>query len=164
MDRGTRPPALRTATQDHRIAGLQAQRAGVRRHVRTALVDDADDAERHAHALDHQAVGPGPLRSDAAERIRQCGDVLQALCHRLDALVVEFQAIEHRVGQAARTRRVHVLAVGFEDLGTTGPQLCGRAQQGLVALRGAGDGQRFATADGGTPQRLHLFGERRIDG
>ena len=56
--------ALGAAAQDRGIAGLEAERAGIGRHVRAALVDDADDAERHAHALDRQAVRPRPaLRS-----------------------------------------------------------------------------------------------------
>ncbi len=54
--------AVGAAAQDRRVAGLEAQRAGVGRHVRPALVDDADDAERHAHALDLEAVGPRPVR------------------------------------------------------------------------------------------------------
>ena len=44
--------ALRAAAQDRGVAGLEAQRAGVGGHVGAALVDDADHAERHAHALE----------------------------------------------------------------------------------------------------------------
>ena len=44
------------------IAGLEAERAGIGRHVGPALIDDADDAERRAHALDVQAVRAGPIR------------------------------------------------------------------------------------------------------
>ena len=62
--------AVRAAAQDRRVAGLEAERAGVRRHVRPALVDDADDAERHAHALDLEAVGPRPVCEHAADRDR----------------------------------------------------------------------------------------------
>ena len=40
------------AAQHHRVAALQAKRAGVRGDVRPAFVDDADDAERRRHALD----------------------------------------------------------------------------------------------------------------
>ena len=52
---------LAAAAQDRRIGRPQAQRAGIGGHVRTALVNDADHTERHAHALDPQAVGPRPL-------------------------------------------------------------------------------------------------------
>ena len=65
---GSRAPsgAFRAAAQDRRIAGLQAQHRGVGRHVRAALVDHADHAERHAHALDRHAVRPRPaVRSTA---------------------------------------------------------------------------------------------------
>ena len=43
------------AAQDRRIARLEAQAGGVRRHVRTRFVDDADDTERHAHQADLDA-------------------------------------------------------------------------------------------------------------
>ena len=62
--------ALGAAAQDGGVAGLQAQRARIAGHVGPALVDDADDAERHAHARDVEAVGPGPLRDRGADRDR----------------------------------------------------------------------------------------------
>ena len=46
--------------QDRGVAGLQAQRTGVSRYVGAAFEDDADDAERRAHALYFQTVGPLP--------------------------------------------------------------------------------------------------------
>ena len=69
--RGSSDEALGAAAQDRGVAGLEAQRAGVGGHVRAALVDDADDAERHAHALDGHAVRPRPAFGDLADRIGQ---------------------------------------------------------------------------------------------
>ena len=43
------------------VARLDAERAGVGGDVGPGLVDHADDADRHAHAADHQAVGPRPF-------------------------------------------------------------------------------------------------------
>ena len=48
MDGAARAQAVGAAAQDRGIAGFQAQRAGIGGHVRPALIDDADDAERHA--------------------------------------------------------------------------------------------------------------------
>jgi hypothetical protein len=89
VDRAARVRALRAAAQDHRIAGLQAQRARVGRHVRPALVDDADHAERHAHALDDEPVRPRPLGDHAADRIGQRGDLLEPARHGLEPCRVE---------------------------------------------------------------------------
>ena len=89
LDRAARMVAIGAAAQDRRVAGLEAQRARIRRHVRAALVDDADDAQRHAHALDLQAVRPRPLRQHRADGIGQRRDLLEALGHGLDALGVE---------------------------------------------------------------------------
>ena len=44
--------ALGAAAQDRGVACFQAERAGVCRHVGAAFVNDADDAERHADALE----------------------------------------------------------------------------------------------------------------
>ena len=63
---------------------LMHSAGGVARDVRTVLVDDADDAERHPHLVDVQAVGTGPALDDLTDRIRQRGDVAQAGRHRRD--------------------------------------------------------------------------------
>ena len=73
VDRRRRTHALAPAAQDRGVPGLEAQRARIRGHVRPALVDDADDAERHAHALDHAgrsgvATPRSRCRSDPAAR------------------------------------------------------------------------------------------------
>ena len=47
VDRARRAVAVGAAAQDHGVAGLERQRAGVGGDVRPALVDHADDAERH---------------------------------------------------------------------------------------------------------------------
>ncbi len=96
MDGARGMEALGAAAQDRRIAGLEADAAGIRGHVRPRLVDDADDAERHAHALDGEAVRPRPFGQHGADGIGKGRDLLQPLGHRLDALVVELQPVEQR--------------------------------------------------------------------
>ena len=100
--------ALAATAQDGRIAGLEAQRTGIARHVRPALVDDADDAERHAHALDPQPVRTHPVRHDRADGIRERRDLLDADGHRLDARSIETQPVEHRATETGSLRRIHV--------------------------------------------------------
>ena len=104
--------ALGAATQDGGVAGLEAQTTRIAGHVRPALVDDADDAERHAHPRDVEAVGTRPLRHDGADGIGQRGDILDALRHGLDALLIERETIEHGAGQSLGARRLHVLRIG----------------------------------------------------
>ncbi len=69
MDGAARAQAVGAAAQDRGIAGFQAERAGVGGHVRPAFVNDSNDSERDADALDGHAVGPRPGRHDAAHRI-----------------------------------------------------------------------------------------------
>ena len=92
MDGARRAVAVGAAAQDHGVAGLQRQRAGVGGDVGPAFVDDADDAERHAHALDGHAVRARPGFGDLADRIGQLADDVEALGHRFDALVVRAPA------------------------------------------------------------------------
>src|SRR5690606_33778783 len=49
VDRLRRIGAVGAATQNHGITRLEAERAGISRHVWAALVDDADDAERRPY-------------------------------------------------------------------------------------------------------------------
>jgi hypothetical protein len=86
MDGARRIGGIRAAAQDHRIAGLEAERAGIGRHVRAALIDDADDAERRAHAFDLQPVRAVPGGDDRADGIGQFGDGANAVGHGLHAL------------------------------------------------------------------------------
>ena len=70
--------ARRRAAQHDRVAGLQAQRGGVDRDVRPRLVDDGDDAERHAHLAHVQPVGQPAAVDDLADRVGQRGDLAHA--------------------------------------------------------------------------------------
>ena len=67
--------AERGAAQDDRVARLQAQRRGVDRHVRARLVDDRDDAERHAHLAHVQAVRQATALDHLADRVGERGDL-----------------------------------------------------------------------------------------
>ena len=69
--RPRRVKALGSAAQDRRVAGFERQPAGVCRDIRPALVNDADDAERHGDALDGEPVRPRPFGEDTADRIGQ---------------------------------------------------------------------------------------------
>ena len=87
---------LRAAAQDHGVARLEAQRAGVGGDVRAALVDHADDAERRADAADVQAGRHVPFGDDVAHRVALRGHGAQPVGHGADAPVVEGQPVDHR--------------------------------------------------------------------
>ncbi len=118
MDRARRAMAVGAAAQDHGVAGFQGQRAGVGGDVRPALVDHADDAERHFHALDGHAVRPRPGFGDPADRIGEPAHHVEAFGHRLDALVVQRQPVERGGGQARGLAVGEVVGVGGEDVGS----------------------------------------------
>ena len=121
MDRARRAMAVRAAAQDHGVAGLERERAGVGGDVRPALVDHADDAERHAHALDRHAVRPRPGFGDLADRIGQARGPRRGRrpspATRLSSSV---EPVEERGVSARRLAVGHVLGIGGQDRGLAG--------------------------------------------
>ena len=95
---------LLAAAQDHGIAGLEAKRRGVDEDVGSALEDDADDAERHAHLLDRDAARTLTRPQLLADRIGQCRNVADAVHHRLEPCGREHETVDHRRSESVRLR------------------------------------------------------------
>src|SRR5262249_51822390 len=73
-----------TAAEDDGVAGLDAQAHRVHGDVRPRLVNEEDDAERHADLVDVQAVGTDVAVQYAADRIGQGGDLAQPVAGGLE--------------------------------------------------------------------------------
>ena len=80
------------------------------------FVDDADHAERHAHARNLQAVRPCPRRRHLPDRIGEHRDRAQAFGHRCDARRIEHQSVEESLVAVLAARRLEVLHIGVNDL------------------------------------------------
>ena len=168
--------AVRAAAQHHGVAALQAQRAGVGGDVGAALVDDADDAERHRDALDDEPVGPLHVAST-----RPTGSGSAATSSSASAIasirVVERQPVEERRGEALGARRRDVARVGGEDFaGALAQELAPRASSARfllsagalasarAAARASAPMARMAartSAAGGTVSEIDGLGHRR---
>ncbi len=85
--------ALRAAAQDRRVPRLEGQSAGIGGDVGPALIDDADDAERHGDPLDREPVGARPVGEHAADRVGELGDRLEPGGDRLDPLRIECKTV-----------------------------------------------------------------------
>ena len=72
------------------------------------LVDDRDDAERHAHLRQLDAVGQRVALDDLADGIGQRRERLERLRHRLDARGSQLEPVEQPLGDALRARGRHV--------------------------------------------------------
>gem|GEM_PF-4030168 len=109
--------------------------------MRTRLVDDADDAQRHPHPPDLNSGRPVFEIGDFAHGVGLGGDFSQALRHPMNAFGGQFQPVEQRRLQTGGATGVHV-------------QLVGRAQARLGRFQRVGDGvqggilaPRFGLAD-----------------
>ena len=114
-DGDIRADGLRTAAQDDGVAGLEAEPRGIGRDIRARLVDDADDAERHAHAADLEAIGADRRVVARRNGVRQGRRLAQALRHRGDAALVEQQAVEVRALDLLLARVLDVERIGLQD-------------------------------------------------
>jgi len=147
MDEPGRMEALGAAAQDGDVARFQAQGAGVRGHGRTALVDDADDPERHGDALDGQAARRRQGGQNPAHRIGEGGNRLEAGRNIVDALGVEAQPVDEGCGRPAGRGLHDVTAVGRDDLVAAPAHGRGRHPKGFgaVGIRRKGQGPRGPT-------------------
>ena len=116
----------------------------------TVLVDDADDAERHPHPPDAQAVRADPAVGDLADRIGQRRHFAQAGGHRLDARRREAQAVDDRGRGTGPLGPVDVDGVGVEHIGGPLEQQVGGGVKGGVLGRRGRAGER---PDGGLGPR-----------
>ena len=153
----------RRAAQHDRVARLQAQRGRVDRDVRPRLVDDGDDAERHAHLAHVEAVGQPLAVDDLADRVGQRRDRAHAVGHRAHARLVERQAVEQRGVEPVRAPRLHVARVGLEDLRRARLERVGdRVQRGVLGARGQrGERPRRVAGGAGTARRRARAGGGR---
>ena len=141
------PPRRITALPD-----ISAERAGIGGDVGPALVDDADDAERHAHAASFMPLGRVRLVDDRADRIGQRGDRLDAPATPSSRFGIEPQPIEQRRRQAVGGAGGHVLGVGGEDRGFGGAQVArGGVERGGLGRRSAWSARMRAAARARAP-------------
>ena len=126
--------ALRSATENHGVPGLETQGGGVRSHVRSAFVNYSDDPERYADALNDQPVRSLPFRHDAADGIRQPRNHFEAGSHGLDACLIEHEAVEHCAGQTSLAARRHILRILGQNLPRLRSDPVRSRQQGRVPL------------------------------
>ena len=147
---------LGATAQDRRVAGLQAQAGGVGRHVGAGLINDADHAQGHAHAPHLNAGRPHVQIGDGAHRVGQRGNLAHAFGHGGDALGVERQPIDQRGVEAAVAARVHVGAIGVEDVVLRLFQALGQRKQRGILLAGFGARDLAAGCARGVAQRGEL--------
>src|SRR5450631_2434011 len=160
MNRRARLGALRPAPQDHGVARFQAQSARICSDVGAALVNDADDAQRHADSLNPHAVRPRPLGQNLADRVVEALDILESAGHRLEALIIQTQPIEERSGQTPRPRFTHIALICRQNMQPPLSQRRGGGTQRTILLRRAGGRQHECGGPRFPAHALHQLTDR----
>ena len=156
---GIGPGRRRAAAKQHRVARLQRQPEGVDRDVRPALVDDADDTERHPLLAQLKAVGQRAATQHLTDRVRQTRDLTQPRGDAVDAVRVQREPVEHRLRRARRLGDRQILGVGRQDRPLVAEHVIGRGVQRRVLRIGAQRGQ-LARGDAGPPRGVvHLLAQ-----
>ncbi len=164
MDFLRRQKALRAAAQDHGIAGLEAERAGVGGNGRAAFINDADHAERRRDPLDDEAIGALEPREYAPDGIGQGRDFLQALGRGFDLLGVEAKSVEESARVALGRCGRDVACIGRED-GVLAFANRGRGRaDGAVLGFGRGERQRMRGFSRGAAEFGHDRGDIVVAG
>ena len=123
---------LASAAEDHRVAGLQAEGGGIGGDVGTRLVDDGDDADRHALLENDETVGTAAAADATPDRIGQVGHLAQSADDAVYTLVGQRQAIQHGRHESGLPSGLEVELVGGLDQVTPRINRGGHGTQGAI--------------------------------
>ena len=107
---------LLAAAQHAGGARLEAQRRRVHGDIRTRLVDDADDAHRHALDADFESVRRDLHAGDLADRIGQGCHLTAAVRNALNARIVQRQTVDQTLVQTVFASGCDVQCIGGLDV------------------------------------------------
>ena len=104
---------LKLSDPQRRIAAFPAFRLSAPASAVTLgrLVDDADDAERHAHPLDAQAVRARPL-GDHGQPTGSGTAISRRPRHGVDPSFIEHEPVDEGAGETAPPGRLEVAGIG----------------------------------------------------
>lgn len=114
-DAGTGMGCLLATAENDRVAGGEGDRGGIGRDVGPRLVNEKDDAERHADLADEQARGLSRFLEHFADRIGERGHRLDPGGNRLDPLGIEREAVDRGGREAEAGGGSEVESIGGQD-------------------------------------------------
>ncbi len=123
------------AAQDAGVAGLQAERGGIDRHVGPRLIDDGHNAKGHQLASQLDAVGEAPAVEHLADRVRERGHIARLLGDRGDALGGKREAVDQRAGEASCRAVIKIAPVRVKNgVGVRNEGVGDRVQRAVLDL------------------------------
>ena len=155
MNETRRIGGIGAAAQDDGIAGLKAQSTGIGRHVRPALIDDADDTKRRADALDVEAIGAIPFGDDGSDGILQFSNLAHRLGDGCNAGGIQGQAVDKGGGHTCFCSILEVDRIGGKDVRFCGDKRIRHGQERLILGFGRGDRQGARSRAGAATDIQH---------
>ena len=132
MDHGRGMKTFRPAAQNNRITRLKTQRAGIRRHIGAAFIDDANHPQRCGNPLKMQTIRAVPFRQNPSHRVFLFRHRPQTIDNVANAPLIQPQPIHHGRAQPLGRAIIHVLIIGILDVLTPAPDLMRRTDQGGI--------------------------------
>ena len=116
---------FRTAAQNDRITGFQAQGSRISRHIGAALVNHTGNAQRHPHAGNIEAGGYLPVGKHCPNRIRQGNNSFNRPRNAFQPRFVQHDAVKARRPDILLFSFGQVVPVGVDNFSRRRPQLIG---------------------------------------
>jgi len=133
---------FRSAAQNDRIAGFEAQGGGVHRDIGARLVDDADDAQGNPHPSHQQTVGAAPHGRYPAHRIGQGRNFPKPPGHGFQCGVLKGQPVDHGRRKPLFPRGGNIALIPGENPVPAVKKFFGHAHQGGIFLSGGAAGKK----------------------
>ena len=102
---------IASSLQDAGVSRLKAQPEGVRRHVRSGFINDADHAERNPSFFDPKPIGADKAVQNLSHRVGQRAYLSEALSHGTDPVPGEPQPVHQTGMHSLRLSICNVLCI-----------------------------------------------------
>ena len=87
-------PCLPPTSQKCGIPRFQAKYGTIHRHIRTGLINDSNQTDRHPDLGNFQPIGPAPLLHGLSNRIGQPGDLADSFDHFGKPFIAQIQPVQ----------------------------------------------------------------------
>jgi len=133
---------FRSAAQNDRVAGFEAQSGGVHRDIRARFVNDADDAQGNPHPPHQQTIGASPHGRHFPDGVGQSRDFPKPPGHGCQSGVFHGQTVDHGGRKSLFPRGGHIPLIRGQNPVPVAKKFFGHARQDFIFLAGWAAGKK----------------------